>query len=128
MTGKVLDVKLLIPKYSQPVQVQDLIISNFLRCCCVLSFVWLCFVVVFYCWLWADIWSLGHPFLLLYLCFFQGMNLIESLDTKGFYSYLDRYANTICGRHPIGILLNVRLHCQCWFYFEMEIPMISLFH
>lgn len=36
----------------------------------------------------------------------QGMDLIEKLDTKGFYQYLDQYANTICGRKPIGIFLN----------------------
>lgn len=35
-----------------------------------------------------------------------GMNIIEQLDTAGFYKYLDRYSNTICGRHPIGIFLN----------------------
>lgn len=42
----------------------------------------------------------------------QGMELIESLDTKGFYTYLDRYSNTICGRKPIGILLNILNHIR----------------
>ncbi|XP_003385587.1 PREDICTED: protein MEMO1-like [Amphimedon queenslandica] len=36
----------------------------------------------------------------------MGMSLIEALDTKGFQKYLQTYRNTICGRHPIGVLLN----------------------
>lgn len=36
----------------------------------------------------------------------MGMGHIANLDTSAYYSYLDRYSNTICGRHPIGILLN----------------------
>ena len=28
-------------------------------------------------------------------------------DAEGFAAYLEKYGNTICGRHPIGILLNV---------------------
>lgn len=28
-------------------------------------------------------------------------------DPEGFTAYLEEYGNTICGRHPIGILLNV---------------------
>jgi len=30
------------------------------------------------------------------------MELISSLDAPGFSSYLKKYGNTICGRHPIG--------------------------
>lgn len=37
----------------------------------------------------------------------QGMSIIETLDTAGFTDYLKKYGNTICGRHPIGVLLNV---------------------
>ena len=37
------------------------------------------------------------------------MSLIEALDTKGFQKYLQTYRNTICGRHPIGVLLNVSI-------------------
>jgi putative uncharacterized protein (fragment) len=33
--------------------------------------------------------------------------MIEKLSSKDFSSYLKQYGNTICGRHPIGILLNV---------------------
>jgi AmmeMemoRadiSam system protein B len=37
----------------------------------------------------------------------EGMELIESLDAPGFSSYLKKYGNTICGRHPIGVFLNM---------------------
>ncbi|XP_054758078.2 protein MEMO1-like [Lytechinus pictus] len=36
----------------------------------------------------------------------MGMKLIEQLDPEGFASYLKKYSNTICGRHPIAVLLN----------------------
>ncbi|KAH3859385.1 protein MEMO1-like [Dreissena polymorpha] len=36
----------------------------------------------------------------------MGMDIIERLDSKGFSSYLKQYQNTICGRHPIGVLLH----------------------
>lgn len=36
----------------------------------------------------------------------QGMNLIETLNPSAFTEYLKKYGNTICGRHPIGVLLN----------------------
>ena len=35
------------------------------------------------------------------------MDIIERLDPQGFAAYLKKYQNTICGRHPIGVLLNV---------------------
>ncbi|XP_019865274.1 protein MEMO1 [Aethina tumida] len=35
-----------------------------------------------------------------------GMNIIENLDPAEFTNYLKKYGNTICGRHPIGILLQ----------------------
>jgi len=37
----------------------------------------------------------------------QGMDLIERLDVAGFTSYLKKFGNTICGRHPIGVFLNM---------------------
>lgn len=37
----------------------------------------------------------------------QGMSLIETLNPSAFTEYLKKYGNTICGRHPIGVLLNV---------------------
>ncbi|KAJ8045147.1 Protein MEMO1 [Holothuria leucospilota] len=36
----------------------------------------------------------------------QGMDLIEKLDPHGFHAYLGKYENTICGRHPIAVLLH----------------------
>ena len=35
------------------------------------------------------------------------MDIIERLDAPGFTSYLKQYGNTICGRHPIGVFLNM---------------------
>ncbi|KAJ8946452.1 hypothetical protein NQ318_014440 [Aromia moschata] len=35
-----------------------------------------------------------------------GMNIIEDLNPLEFTNYLKKYGNTICGRHPIGILLH----------------------
>lgn len=36
----------------------------------------------------------------------KGMDVIERLDPQGFTEYLKKHQNTICGRHPIGVLLN----------------------
>ena len=36
-----------------------------------------------------------------------GMDLIERLDAPGFTNYLKQFGNTICGRHPIGVFLNM---------------------
>ncbi|CAG8533412.1 4178_t:CDS:2 [Funneliformis mosseae] len=35
----------------------------------------------------------------------EGMDFIEKIDHKGYVSYLSKTKNTICGRHPVGILL-----------------------
>ena len=35
------------------------------------------------------------------------MNAIEAMDAAAFHDYLRRYQNTICGRHPIGVFLQV---------------------
>lgn len=35
----------------------------------------------------------------------EGMAAIEAVDAAGFAAYLRRTGNTICGRHPIGVLL-----------------------
>lgn len=40
----------------------------------------------------------------------MGMDLIEKMDPEGFANYLRDFQNTICGRHPIGVLLNA-IHC-----------------
>lgn len=36
----------------------------------------------------------------------EGMDIIETLSPTAFTEYLRKYSNTICGRHPIGVLLN----------------------
>lgn len=36
----------------------------------------------------------------------QGMALIEAKDAAGFEAYLKAHKNTICGRHPIAVLLH----------------------
>jgi AmmeMemoRadiSam system protein B len=36
---------------------------------------------------------------------YMGMELIEAGDPAGFTAYLAQFGNTICGRHPIGVLL-----------------------
>ena len=35
------------------------------------------------------------------------MDIIERMDPAGFTHYLKQFGNTICGRHPIGVLLNM---------------------
>lgn len=35
------------------------------------------------------------------------MDTIETLNPPAFTEYLKKYSNTICGRHPIGILIQV---------------------
>lgn len=37
----------------------------------------------------------------------KGIDIIESGDPDAFRYYLHEYENTICGRHPIGVFLNV---------------------
>lgn len=50
----------------------------------------------------------------------MGMDLIESLNPVSFKDYLKKYHNTICGRRPIAILLNVScfLHIFTSFTFQ----------
>ena len=36
-----------------------------------------------------------------------GMDIIERMDPQAFTAYLKQYGNTICGRHPIGVFLNM---------------------
>lgn len=42
----------------------------------------------------------------------QGMELIEKHDLKGFFNYLEKTENTICGRNPIIVLLSTILHSK----------------
>mmetsp|Transcript_4930 Transcript_4930/g.10235 ORF Transcript_4930/g.10235 Transcript_4930/m.10235 type:complete len:318 (+) Transcript_4930:150-1103(+) len=36
----------------------------------------------------------------------RGMDLIANQDIQGFNNYISETRNTICGRHPIGVMLN----------------------
>lgn len=40
------------------------------------------------------------------------MDSIETLNPSAFTDYLKKYSNTICGRHPIGILIQAAHHLQ----------------
>ena len=44
-----------------------------------------------------------------FTCLLQGMAKIETMDPRAFSTYLQETHNTICGRHPIAVLLNVRV-------------------
>lgn len=52
----------------------------------------------------------------------MGMNIIEELNASKFHHYLDEYGNTICGRHPIGVLLSAveALHRDNSNYFKFK--------
>lgn len=69
------------------------------------SFIFLCICfdnhMVFYC-------ILEH----FYFFTFQGMDIIETLNPAAFTEYLKRYNNTICGRHPIGVMLQAIRNLQ----------------
>lgn len=39
-----------------------------------------------------------------------GMDIIQTLNPAAFTDYLKKFQNTICGRHPIGVLLNAISH------------------
>jgi AmmeMemoRadiSam system protein B len=41
-----------------------------------------------------------------------GMKAIEMGTASAFAEYLSKYKNTICGRHPIGVLLNMLEACH----------------
>lgn len=40
----------------------------------------------------------------------QPLRCCHQLDPAAFTSYLHKYRNTICGRHPIAVMLQVRCH------------------
>ncbi|KAG2426942.1 hypothetical protein HXX76_012727 [Chlamydomonas incerta] len=42
----------------------------------------------------------------------MGMKIIESAEPAQFAAYLETYKNTICGRHPIGVFLNMLQHSK----------------
>ncbi|KAL9274527.1 MEMO1-like protein [Drosera capensis] len=41
-----------------------------------------------------------------------GMDIIETGDPDRFKQYLGEYENTICGRHPMGVFLNMLKNCS----------------
>lgn len=45
----------------------------------------------------------------------EGMRIIETQNASTFHEYRKTYKNTICGRHPIAILLEALSHCQTKF-------------
>lgn len=46
------------------------------------------------------------------------LHMLLQRDPAAFTEYLHTYRNTICGRHPISVLLQVTthspLHVECW--------------
>jgi len=40
----------------------------------------------------------------------RGIDAIESQNVDAWYSYMKKYKNTICGRHPIGVFLQALRH------------------
>jgi AmmeMemoRadiSam system protein B len=42
----------------------------------------------------------------------EGIRAIETGAPAPFSEYLAAHRNTICGRHPIGVLLNMLAHAQ----------------
>ena len=46
------------------------------------------------------------------LTLIQGMDIVESLNPTAFTEYLQEFSNTICGRHPMSVLLHVRAVLQ----------------
>ncbi|CAI2172174.1 11595_t:CDS:2 [Funneliformis geosporum] len=56
----------------------------------------------------------------------EGMDFIENIDHKGYISYLSKTKNTICGRHPVGILLSAIETLQK--SYDIEQPRIKFIH
>ena len=44
-----------------------------------------------------------------------GMKLIEGGDPAAFTAYIAEFGNTICGRHPIGVLMQAMRSCRTRF-------------
>jgi AmmeMemoRadiSam system protein B len=45
----------------------------------------------------------------------EGMRIIESQNASAFHDYRKKYKNTICGRHPIAVLLEAMARCETRF-------------
>jgi len=48
----------------------------------------------------------------------EGVDLIQKHDFKTWAKYLKEKQNTICGRYPIGILLNVNRYIYFFVKFK----------
>ncbi|XP_033233160.1 protein MEMO1 [Drosophila pseudoobscura] len=55
----------------------------------------------------------------------QGMDLIETLSPTAFTEYLRKYNNTICGRHPIGVMLGAVKALQDQGYDKMSFKFLQ---
>lgn len=53
----------------------------------------------------------GHYYQYIQDLDFMGIELIEKLDYNAFHKYLHNTQNTICGQHPICVLLNIVKCC-----------------
>lgn len=62
-------------------------------------------------------------FLFLLSVVFQGMKIIENLNPNEFTNYLKKYGNTICGRHPIAVLLQVCRLFFCFFFTVIDLKL-----
>ena len=62
------------------------------------------------------------------------MDIIETLNPTMFTDYLKKYGNTICGRHPISVLLQVNIFTfikqkfQILVYFLIYYAYMSVFN
>lgn len=53
------------------------------------------------------------------------MGIIETLNPSAFTEYLRKYNNTICGRHPIGVMLNAVKALQNQGYSNMSFKFLK---
>lgn len=55
----------------------------------------------------------------------EAFKAIESLSSRDFHSYLKKYGNTVCGRHPIGLLLSM---IECLVQDKKKKPILKFNH
>ena len=56
------------------------------------------------------------------------MRLISSNDLNGWYSYLNQTKNTICGRHPVSVLLHTLTAASKKSEGQGECPSVQFVH
>jgi len=49
----------------------------------------------------------------------KGMEVLSQGDPEAFREYMHRYSNTICGRHPIAVLLQMMKQCASQLQIQM---------